>query len=110
MNGLWQEEMCFDIRSDGRGERPARPLPTSSSFGGPASLWFGQGGGTGVPPAWSFGKRAGRPFPLGFASQLLPNHTRRTRVQGLPTNSKCFQAATVIDRRYKFSSRCSGAL
>jgi len=28
----------------------------------------------------------------------------------LPINSKCFQAATVIDRRYKFSSKCSGAL
>ena len=27
----------------------------------------------------------------------------------LASNSKCFQAATVIDRRYKFSSRCSGA-
>jgi hypothetical protein len=28
----------------------------------------------------------------------------------LPSNSKCFQAPTVTDRRYKFSSRCSGAL
>ena len=40
-------------------------------------------------------------------SQTTPANAR---VQGLPSNSKCFQAATVIDRRYKFSLRCSGAL
>ena len=27
MDGLWQREMCFDVRSEGRDERPARPLP-----------------------------------------------------------------------------------
>jgi hypothetical protein len=27
MDGLWQKEMCFDVRSEGRDERPACPLP-----------------------------------------------------------------------------------
>jgi hypothetical protein len=30
-------------------------------------------GGTGVPPVWSVGKRAGRPFPLGFTAPVTPS-------------------------------------
>ena len=59
------------------------PHPNDVGHGRPARMVFWKTGETPVPPGLC------RP---GY----FPNHTRRARVQGLPTNLKCFQAATVI--------------
>ena len=66
----------------GRGHgRPARheANPSAGCRCHTPMIWV-----TGVPPAWSFGKRARRPFPLGFAAPVTSQHTpANARVQGL---------------------------
>jgi len=61
------------------------PLPTNSSYGGPTGrvdFWLGQGARASRPCGVSEnGRDARSPRPL--PPQLLPNHTRRARVQGL---------------------------
>jgi hypothetical protein len=57
----------------GRGHgRPARHDPSSSAG---CRCYTPIIRVTGVPPAWFFGKRAGRPFPLGFAD---PGYSQTT--------------------------------
>ena len=54
--------------------------------------------------------RSCRPLHLEASMKDFGSRADVERDVCLPTNSKCYRAATVIDRRYKLSSRCSGAL
>ena len=65
--------------------RPARhdPNPSAGCRCHTPMIWV-----AGVPPAWSFGKRAGRRrdarSPWALPPQLLPNHTRQRAGSGTP--------------------------
>ena len=77
------EEPPITVLDRGHG-RPARhdPSPSAGCRCHTPMIWF-----TGVPPAWSFAKRARRPFPLGFSRSYSRHTPANARVWGLPSSS-----------------------
>jgi len=78
----WQ----FRLRS--RGGSRCFSRVTRSSFPWHVDFWFGQGAPASRPCCPSKNGRDAR-SPWALAPQFRPNHTRRARVQGLPTEPGC---------------------